>query len=116
VAGRVDRYYSSILFNGYVFVGERGFWVVTTVGRTEGRYEVQEVEFGRVYRWCPECLVVECDCDKRLTLTSSATTCRWCGADHASVVREELANRRLGDEALHPWRYVRDREDAGLPC
>ena len=88
---------------------------MTTIERKEGRYEVQEVEFGRVYRWCPECLVVECDCGERLALTASMTTCHWCRVDHASVVREELATRRLGDEALHPWRYAGDREDTGLP-
>ena len=89
--------------------------MVSTVERLEGRYEVEEVEFGMVYRWCPECLVVECECDERLILTSLTTTCHRCGVDHASLVREELATRRLGDEALRPWRYAGDREDAGLP-
>jgi hypothetical protein len=91
--------------------------VVSTVERLEGCYEVEEVEFGMVYRWCPERLVVECECGgERLILTSSATTCYRCGVDHASLVREELATRRLGDEVLRPWRYAGDREDAGLPC
>jgi hypothetical protein len=36
---------------------------------TRGHYEVQEVDFGTVYRWCPECVVVECDCGQRTTLT-----------------------------------------------
>ena len=90
--------------------------MVSTVERTEGHYEVQEVEFGRVYRWRPERVVVECECGERLSLTTSTTTCRWCGMDHAAVVSGELAVRRLGEEALHPWRYARDREGAGLPC
>ena len=85
------------------------------VERTEGRYEVQEVQFGRVYRWCPECIVIECDCGERLTLTSSMTTCHRCGADRAALVSEGLADRRSGDKALHPWRYAGHREDAGLP-
>ena len=89
----------------------------TMIERTEGHYEVQEVEFGRVYRWCPESVLVECDCGERLTLTISMTTCRGCGTDYVEVVREELvaAGRSGDDEALHPWRYARDREDAGLP-
>jgi hypothetical protein len=89
------------------------------VERTEGHYEVQKVEFGRVYRWCPERLIVECDCGERLTLTGSITICRWCGVDHAAVVQEEeevVGHQQLEDEARHPWRYVRDREDAGIPC
>ncbi len=89
--------------------------MVTMLERTEGHYEVQEVEFGRVYRWCPECVVIQCECGERMALTSSMTTCRRCGVDHAAVAREELADRRLREEALHPWRYAREREGAGLP-
>ena len=86
--------------------------------RTEGHYDVQEVEFGMVYRWCPESVVVECDCGERLTLTGSVTICRCCGVDHADMLREEgevVGHRQLGDKALHPWRYAGDREDAGIP-
>ncbi len=86
------------------------------IERTEGHYDVQEVEFGTVYRWCPECVVVECYCGERLTLTHSQSTCPACGADHASIVREELAARRVGDETIHPWHYAEGRQDVGLPC
>lgn len=88
--------------------------MMNIVERTEAHYDVQEVEFGRVYKWCPERIVVDCACGQRLVLTSSATTCDRCGADHAASLREEPAARRLGDEALHPWRYE-DRGDAGIP-
>ena len=89
-----------------------------TLERIEGHYEAQDVEFGRVYRWWPKCVVVECECGQRLSLTSSMTTCRWCGTDHAAAVREEevVGHQQLGDEVLHPWRYARDREDVGIPC
>lgn len=90
--------------------------MVTIVERTEGHYDVREVEFGRVYRWCPDCVVVECDCGERLTLSASSTaTCHRCGADHTAALRAEVAAKQLGDEALHPWRYAEDREDAGIP-
>ncbi len=79
----------------------------------EGSYEVQDVEFGRVYKWRPERVVVECDCGERATLSGSGTTC-GCGADHTEVVREELAGSSE-DEVLHPWRYAGDREDYSLP-
>jgi len=36
--------------------------MVRVIERSGGRYEVQEVEFGRVYKWSPECVVIECDC------------------------------------------------------
>lgn len=88
---------------------------ITTVESVGGRYEVQEVEFGWVYKWVPERVILECDCGETLTLTSSETVC-GCGLDHGSVIREQLGGRRLGDEALHPWRYTRDREGVRLPC
>ena len=84
------------------------------IERVAGHYEAQDVEFGRVYRWCPECVVVECDCGERQVFDCSSTVCE-CGMDHVDYIREELSTRRLGDEELHPWRYARDREGAGLP-
>jgi hypothetical protein len=92
--------------------------MVRVIERSGGRYEVQEVEFGQVYKWCPECVVVECDCGEMTILTPSMATC-WCGADHTALVRGELftrGTRSSGDKVLHPWRYAKDREGAGLPC
>jgi hypothetical protein len=44
------------------------------------------------------------------------STCRGCGMDYVKLLREKLTAGRSGDdEALHPWRYARDRGDAGLP-
>lgn len=90
----------------------------TTIERTEGHYEVQEVDFGRVYRWRPERVEFECVCGERLTLTaSSMAICPRCGENHAATLREEILSERLEDQDLHPWRYdIRDLEDAGLPC
>ena len=85
------------------------------------RYEVQDVELGKVYKWRPERVVVECGCGERLYLNASTTTsCKECTADHALTVRAELADRRESDDGvLHPWRYSysysEDREDGGLP-
>jgi hypothetical protein len=87
------------------------------IERSGGRYEVQEVDFGTVYKWCPECVVIECDCGEMTILTSSMARC-WCGVDHTTLVRGELLSRGtrdLRDKALHPWRYAKDREGAGLP-
>ena len=86
------------------------------IERTEGHYDVEEVEFGRLYRWCPQCVVVECDCGERLTLTRSETTCERCGADHATSVRRELAACQPREEIVHPWRYGGEREGGEVPC
>jgi hypothetical protein len=89
--------------------------MVTVIERTEGRYEVQEVEFGRVYKWLPERVVVECGCSRTLSLTTSGTTCD-CGADHAAVVRQELSAKRLGgNRPPHPWRHLHYSEGTGIP-
>ena len=97
--------------------GRRKAQWARVVERVRGCYEAQEVPFGMVYRWCPECIVVECGCGERTTLTSSRTTCAGCGTDHAAIVQEWLgAERPEEDEALHPWRYATDREEVGLPC
>jgi len=74
---------------------------------TEAHYDVQEVEMGEVYTWRPESIVVECDCGERPTLTASTTTCGGCGADHKTVAREWLDVGRLGEHAVHPWRYTK---------
>ncbi len=90
------------------------------VERIAEHYDAQEVEFGRVYRWCPERVVVECDCGKRTAFEKSALidsvkVCE-CGADHTAVVREWLAVRRK-EEVARPWRYYYSEEDdTGLPC
>jgi hypothetical protein len=88
--------------------------VAKVIERIGGRYQVQEVEFGQVYKWCPEC-VVECDCGETWIVAPSETACGWCGQDHAAILHEEANVEQGGDEAVHPWRYVGDREDAGIP-
>jgi hypothetical protein len=89
--------------------------MVLVIERIQGRYEAQDVPFGKVYAWRSGHVILECDCGERLTLNGSATAC-GCGLDHAATIREELnADSRSGDEALHPWRYFRSREDANIP-
>ncbi len=83
----------------------------------EGHYETEKVPFGRVYRWCRECVVAECGCGERVTLAGSVTPCAGCGTDHAAVVQEWLpAERAQADEALRPWRLAGDCEGESLPC
>lgn len=85
------------------------------IERVEARYDVQEVEFGEVYKWRPKSIVVECGCGEAPALTVYTSTCGECGTEHGRVIREESTPRRLGDEVLHPWRYYKAREDVGLP-
>ena len=86
------------------------------IERTEGHYDAQEVQFGTIYKWCPECVVVECYCGERLTLTRSESTCPECGADHVAIVHQELCDHGVGDEIMHPWHYAENRQEVGLPC
>jgi hypothetical protein len=95
----------------------KGNRMTNIVECTQGHYEVQKTSYGEAYVWCPECVVAECDCGERLVLTASETLCR-CGADHAALVREELAYRRVSEEASHPWdaeyREWRQKQDESL--
>ncbi len=78
------------------------------IENVEAHYETHEVPFGRIYEWHQAYVILECDCGERLTLSGSVTTCRWCGTDHAEMLREEgevVGHRQLGDKALHPWHH-----------
>lgn len=93
------------------------------VERIPAHYETREVEdLGRVYRWCPEQVVVECDaCGRRMGfkrshLITSIVTCE-CGERGTAGIREELIVERLAqDERIHPWRYWRSEANAGIPA
>ncbi len=63
----------------------------------EGHYETQEGEYGKLYRWRPRSVVVECDCGKRTvhkrtSLIASMEACE-CGAEQAARVQEDLGGR-----------------------
>lgn len=75
----------------------------TVVESTRGHYERREGPCGESYVWCPGRVVVECGCGQRAVLTRSQAVC-GCGADHAALVAEESASRRMPYAALHPWR------------
>jgi hypothetical protein len=72
-------------------------------------YEVQDVEMGKVYRWRPQSLVVECECGENQTLSASKHACEECGADHRTLVEEVLEAHLDEDEERfdHPWRSLR---------
>ena len=84
------------------------------VERARARYEVEEVEYGKVYRWQPETVVVECGCGEEASLTSSETACKECGAEHTRLVRENMPDlQSQNDEDVHPWRYTEAGEGNG---
>ena len=91
------------------------------VERVDARYDIQELQVGKVYKWRPESLLIECECGQRTTLTVSDTTCEECGEEHMDLLREDLRDhrrgrqRRLGEEDLHPWRYAEDSEEEEDP-
>ena len=71
--------------------------------RVEGHYEVEELPYGRDYRWVPAHALIECDCGRALDVHAGHTACPACGKDHAEVVRH-LSERHLTEAALRPWR------------
>jgi hypothetical protein len=91
--------------------------MTTVIDHVEGHYETQRMSYGKAYVWCPECVVVECDCGETLILTVSESVCR-CGTDHEALVRETTAFGQPQDEATHPWdreyREWREKQDEHL--
>lgn len=75
--------------------------------RVEGHYEVEEIPYGKDYRWVPAHALVECDCGRVMDVDSHHTVCPDCGTDHAAVF-EDVAKRHLADEDLRPWRRERE--------
>ena len=80
------------------------------IEHVQAHYEVIDVEMGKVYRWHPESVVVECgECGENQTLTASKHACEECGADHRLLVEEVLEARPEEEEEVidHPWRSLR---------
>jgi DNA-binding NarL/FixJ family response regulator len=72
--------------------------VAKVIECAQARYEVQDVESGKVYKWRPERVVVECGCGERLYLNASMTSCKECSTDHAHTVRGERVKVLLSDD------------------
>ena len=81
------------------------------IERARARYEVDEVEYGKVYRWKPESVLVECECGEELYLTRSETACEECGEEHAAIVGKALHDTPQ-DEVDYPWRYLQPHAPA----
>ena len=74
------------------------------IERVPAHCEAQEMEdVGRIYRWCPEQVVLECGaCGtrrtfKRSSLIASLANCA-CGVRRSASVREELIVERLAED------------------
>jgi hypothetical protein len=80
--------------------------VTKIIERLQAHYEVQDLQMGKVYRWCPESVVVECSCGNRETFGAARTPlCSRCGADHTHITQEVL-EARPEDTVEHPWRSL----------
>ena len=78
------------------------------IERVQAHYESREMPFGKVYQWQRAHVTLECDCGEKVTLsaTSPTSTCRRCGADLGSFVRDTGEREgRLPDKLTHPWFY-----------
>ncbi len=99
------------------------------IERVGEHYEVEEVEggLGKSYKWCPECVVLQCDCGKRAVHRRSSllgigektsTTCE-CGEDFVTArIWGELVYQLIDEDYEanhHPWRYWHPSRDAGIP-
>ena len=89
------------------------------VERVAEHYDVQEMPFGRDYRWSPEQVVLECKCGKRTThkrseLISSEVSSCGCGEEHTVCIWEELVIQLVDEEYEahhHPWDHDAKAQD-----
>lgn len=72
------------------------------IERERGHYEIHNVPYGKVYSWCPDHVLFECECGERLTWTAPVTVC-GCGASFTDVESPGLERRRTNEEAYRPW-------------
>jgi hypothetical protein len=77
--------------------------VAKVIKRVEARYEVQNVEVGKVYTWCPESVLIECDCGETLALTVYRTNCGRCRADRTALTQELSEPNRPEYKVDRPW-------------
>jgi len=72
------------------------------IEKVEACYEVEEMEFGILYRWCPASVVIECDCRQSFTIEGAKdAACPRCGADYSGGVGRGLARKPLTEEEAY---------------
>ena len=60
------------------------------------------MEMGTLYRWCPESVVIECDCRQSFTIKGAKdAACPRCGADYGGGVGRGLARKPLTEEEAY---------------
>jgi len=92
------------LLHGESGRGEKGTGetVAQVIEHVQAHYEVQRVEMGTLYRWCPESVVIECDCGQSFTLEGAkeVASCPGCGAEHRGGARG-LSGKLLTEEGAY---------------
>ena len=88
--------------------GEKGTGetVSQVIEHVQAHYEVQRVEMGTLYRWCPESVVIECDCGHSFTVEGAkeVASCPRCGGEHRGVARGLSGKPLTEEEAYRPTR------------
>jgi len=72
------------------------------IEQVEAGYEVEEVEMSTLYRWCPESVVIECDCGQSFTVEGAkVASCPRCAANHSGGVGRGLAGKPVTEEEAY---------------
>jgi hypothetical protein len=102
-----------ISFTSHLLMVEGRDLVMKVIERIAEHYDTQEVEFGKVYKWRPEGVVLKCSkCAKKITLTRAELIATMpdceCGRGHTARVREEIVIQLMDEDYEahhHPWHY-----------
>jgi hypothetical protein len=93
-------------------LGKEHTVVTKVIERVDAHYEVEDLPMSKVYRWCPESVVIVCEhCTKTTTLTTSKRACAECGANYRALLEEVGLEASLAEQeeevVSHPWRSLR---------
>jgi hypothetical protein len=104
--------------------GEKGTGetVSQVIEHVQAHYEVKEMEMGTLYRWCPESVVIECDCGHSFTVEGAkeVASCPRCGVEHRGVARGLSGKPLTEEEAYRPTRreyeaWMKEEGSQGRP-
>lgn len=84
------------------------------IEQERGRYEVQEVPYGKVYSWNPGYVRVECDCGTAMNLKGPDGIC-GCGAKVAEMLEDTDSGNEGHDrpwlKEYEEWRQQKEAND-----
>jgi hypothetical protein len=93
--------------------------MTTTKEYVRGHYKLEEVPYGKVYRWTAGHALVEGECGQLMLVEHASTAiCPECGADHTGALEGLEGRSLIEDEVYYPehlaYEWRRREQEAHL--